>query len=68
MGWPVVDPDSNIVLVATTTPAPTLTALAEVGVRAVPFGPGIRFVTHRDVGRADVEDALERIRAIPAPS
>lgn len=68
LGWPVVAPDSNIVLVATPDAAPTLAALAECGVRAVPFGPGIRFVTHRDVSRADVEDALDRLRTVPVPT
>ena len=67
LGWPVVDPDTNIVLVPTAAPAPLVAALLEVGVRAVPFGPGVRFVTHRDVGDADITAVLDRAAAVPAP-
>ena len=34
------------------TRPPSSRASPTVGVRAVPFGPGVRFVTHRDVSRA----------------
>ena len=63
----MVDPDTNIVLVPTAAPAPLVAALLEVGVRAVPFGPGVRFVTHRDVGDADITAVLDRAAAVPAP-
>ena len=40
-------------------------ALRQVGVLALPFGPQrMRFVTHSDVSRQDVEEALERIRQV----
>lgn len=65
-GWPVSTPETNIVLVTTSDPAPVVEGLEKVGVRAVPFGPGVRFVTHRDVSRDDVEAALERIGALRA--
>jgi threonine aldolase len=64
----VSTPETNIVLVTTADPAPVVAGLAEVGVRAVPFGPGVRFVTHRDVTRADVEAALERAAGLPVPA
>ncbi|HEY2223540.1 GntG family PLP-dependent aldolase [Actinomycetospora sp.] len=67
-GWPVSTPETNIVLVTTSDPAPVVAGLADVGVRAVPFGPGVRFVTHRDVSRADVESALERAAGLPVPA
>jgi threonine aldolase len=67
-GWPVSTPETNIVLVTTTGAAAVVAGLAEVGVRAVPFGPGVRFVTHRDVSRADVESALERAADLPVPA
>ena len=67
-GWPVLDPDTNIVLVPTPEPAPTVAALAGVGVRAVPFGPGVRFVTHRDVDADDVAAALLRVDSLPLPA
>jgi threonine aldolase len=57
-GWPVSTPETNIVLVTTTEAAPVVAELEAVGVRAVPFGPGVRFVTHRDVTRADIESAI----------
>jgi threonine aldolase len=34
----------------------------------VPFGPGVRFVTHRDVSRDDVEAVLERAADLPVPA
>ena len=67
-GWPVIEPDTNIVLVPTSAPAPTVAALADAAVRAVPFGPGVRFVTHRDVGSDDVEEVLERVATLPVPA
>lgn len=67
-GWPVTTPDTNIVLVATSDPGPVLSGLADAGVRAVPFGPGVRFVTHRDLSRADVESVLERTAGLPVPA
>ncbi|MDL5155081.1 threonine aldolase family protein [Actinomycetospora termitidis] len=66
-GWPVSTPDTNIVLVTTDAPGPVVGKLADVGVAAVPFGPGVRFVTHRDVSRADVETVLERVAGLPVP-
>jgi len=39
--------------------------LREAGVLAVPFGPQqVRLVTHRDVSRADVEEAVDRARRV----
>jgi threonine aldolase len=66
-GWPVSTPETNIVLVTTSDAAAVVEGLAAVGVRAVPFGPGVRFVTHRDVSRADVEATLERSAGLPVP-
>lgn len=67
LGWPVRTPDTNILLVPTADPAALVAALAEAGVRAVPFGPGVRFVTHRDVDDAAIETALEGAATIPVP-
>jgi threonine aldolase len=67
LGWPVRTPDTNIVLVPTPRPAPLVAALAEAGVRAVPFGPGVRFVTHRDLDDTMIETALDRAATLPAP-
>jgi threonine aldolase len=67
LGWPVVAPDTNIVLVPTGDPARLVAALAGEGVRAVPFGPGVRFVTHRDVTDDDVDVVLERAASVAVP-
>ncbi len=67
-GWPVIAPDTNIVLVPTAEPSTVVAALGAAGVRAVPFGPGVRFVTHRDVSRSDVTAVLERVRDLPVPA
>jgi threonine aldolase len=64
----VSTPDSNIVLVPTSDAATVVAGLDAAGVRAVPFGPGVRFVTHRDVSRDDVEAALERAAELPVPA
>ncbi|MEJ2862653.1 threonine aldolase family protein [Actinomycetospora flava] len=68
LGWPVIAPDTNIVLVPTAAPGPLVAALLEVGVRAVPFGPGVRFVTHRDADDADIAAVLDRAASVPLPT
>ncbi|MFC5971837.1 threonine aldolase family protein [Halomarina salina] len=57
-------PETNIVLAATDDPAESfLEECAAVGVLGVPFDDHlVRFVTHWDVSRADVETALDRLR------
>ncbi len=59
---------TNIVIFRVAGPAAALLAgLRERGVLGVPVGPhAVRFVTHRDVSRADVEQALERVREVAA--
>ena len=56
------DPETNIVLVDTETPATDfLESAAEVEVLGVPFGDHlVRFCTHLDVSREDVETAIDR--------
>ncbi|PSP62678.1 low specificity L-threonine aldolase, partial [Halobacteriales archaeon QH_8_64_26] len=56
------DPETNIVLVDTETPATDfLDSAAEVEVLGVPFGDHlVRFCTHLDVSREDVEAAIDR--------
>ncbi|GAA0506456.1 GntG family PLP-dependent aldolase [Saccharopolyspora thermophila] len=60
-GWEVTPPQTNIVLAAVPDVGVTLQRLAAVGVRAVAMSGQIRFVTHRDVSRADIEETLRRI-------
>lgn len=60
------DPETNIVLAATDAPAESfLEECADAGVLGVPFDDHlVRFVTHWDVSRADVETALDRLRTL----
>jgi threonine aldolase len=67
LGWPATTPDTNIVLVPTADPATLVAGLGAAGVRAVPFGPGVRFVTHRDVDDDDITRVLDRVAGIAAP-
>jgi threonine aldolase len=58
------EPETNIVLAATDAPAESFLESAEdAGVLGVPFDEHlVRFVTHWDVSREDVETALDRLR------
>lgn len=60
-GWSVTTPQTNIVLASVPDVALALERLSAVGVRAVSMSGQIRFVTHRDVSRADIKEALRRI-------
>ncbi len=62
-GLDVHEPETNIVLVETDEPAERFLERCEaVGVRGVPFGDHVvRFCTHLDVDREDVETAVGRI-------
>jgi threonine aldolase len=60
------DPETNIVLVETEAPAEAFLERCEAaGVRGVPFDDHlVRFCTHLDVDRGDVETAIERIEGL----
>ncbi|QLC33415.1 low specificity L-threonine aldolase [Halarchaeum sp. CBA1220] len=65
-GLDAADPETNIVLVDTSGSALGAEALVErcrdVGVLASAFGrETVRFCTHLDVGRAAIDDAVERV-------
>jgi threonine aldolase len=67
-GLAVQDPDTNIVLVDTTDAGLTAEAFLEAceaeGVHGSAFDEYlVRFTTHLDVDRADVEDAVARVRS-----
>ena len=57
------EPETNIVLVGTDSPAESfLEACEAAGVLGLPFGEHVvRFCTHLDVDREDVETAIDRI-------
>ena len=58
--------ETNIILVdivSGETAAEVLDKMANIGVRALPFGPKtLRFVTHLDVDRGDCEEVIGRLR------
>ena len=57
-GWTVEPPETNIVLARSGV---SVADLAELGIAAVTVTGKTRFVTHRDVCRADIEEALGRL-------
>jgi threonine aldolase len=63
LGWDVAEPETNIVLARVADVPRTLQVLGHLGILALPAGDRIRFVTHRDVTEAEVDDALERVGA-----
>ncbi|MEU5853425.1 threonine aldolase family protein [Saccharopolyspora shandongensis] len=61
LGWNVTAPQTNIVLAAVPDVQLTLRRLQAIGVRAVPMSGQVRFVTHRDVSKTEIEEVLRRI-------
>jgi len=57
-------PETNILLVPVPDAAGALVALEAAGVRALPVGPAIRFIAHRDLAMADIEEALRRLEPL----
>jgi threonine aldolase len=65
LGWEVSTPQTNIVLASALDVRLVLRRLEAAGVLAVPMSGQLRFVTHRDVTKADIEEALRRIGSVP---
>jgi threonine aldolase len=63
-GIPAPIPETNILLVPAPDAAAALRALEGIGVRALPVGPAIRFIAHRDLTLADIEAALGRLEPL----
>lgn len=61
LGWDVATPETNIVLARVAEQPRTLQVLRGLGVLALPAGDRIRFVTHRDVTAAEIDDVLQRV-------
>lgn len=61
LGWDTSTPQSNIVLASVPDVQRTLDWLRDLGVLAVPMNGQVRFVTHRDVGKDDIEEVLRRV-------
>lgn len=63
-GLNVVDPETNIVLAPVVDTARALAMLEEAGVRVLPVGSALRFITHRDLAEGDIEEALARMEPL----
>jgi threonine aldolase len=66
LGWEVNRPETNIVLASAPDVGVMISALDQVGVRAVPMSGRVRFITHRDVSAADITEALDRVARLQA--
>jgi threonine aldolase len=62
LGLNAAEPETNIVLVPVMDPGLALHMLEEARVHVLPVGSALRFITHRDLTQADVDEALERIQ------
>lgn len=60
-GLNVPKPETNILLVPVVDAAHGMNLLESVGVRVLPVGSALRFITHRDLSLAEVDEALRRI-------
>jgi len=64
MGFTVAVPETNILLVPVPDAPAAIAILEEVKVRVLPVGSALRFITHRDLGPADILEAAARIRPL----
>ncbi|MEV6910565.1 threonine aldolase family protein [Amycolatopsis sp. NPDC051071] len=62
LGWAVNAPETNIVLAAAPDLPGRLKWLEELGIRALPMAGRVRFVLHRDLSAADIEETLHRVK------
>ncbi|MFB9906848.1 threonine aldolase family protein [Allokutzneria oryzae] len=64
LGWRVREPQTNILLAELPglTQAEALERLTALGVLAGPMAGQVRFVTHRDVSKSDIDEVLNRMR------
>jgi threonine aldolase len=68
LGWPVEEPQTNIVLVQVADLPSALDRLARAGVAATPMAGKVRLVTHVDVSDDDIATALDRIGPMDGPA
>lgn len=65
-GFDAPEPETNILLVPVPDTTKAMAALEAAGVRVLPVGASLRFITHRDLSEADVAEALARIEPLAA--
>jgi threonine aldolase len=63
LGFRCPDPETNILLVPVPRPGEAIGILESVGVRALPVGSAVRFITHRDLEMSDIEGALTALES-----
>ncbi|MGH3793620.1 MAG: threonine aldolase family protein [Pseudonocardiaceae bacterium] len=61
LGWAVAPPQTNMVLATVPDLAGTVAGLAGLRVLGGPMAGRLRFVTHRDVSKADIAEVLGRL-------
>jgi threonine aldolase len=64
LGFDLEPPQTNILRVRLPDVGRAIEGLRTVGVLVTPSGDAVRFVTHRDLGEADVREALARIAPV----
>lgn len=64
LGFKLTRPETNILFVPVSRPGNAVTKLESVGIRCLPVGNALRFITHRDQSENDAREALERIKPI----
>ena len=63
-GLNVGEPETNIVMVPVTDVAVVVDLLEKAGIRVLPVGSALRFVTHRDLTETDMDEVLKRIQPL----
>ncbi len=64
LGVAAPTPETNILLVPVPDAKAALAGLEAAGVRALPVGSAVRFIPHRDLTEADIEEALRRLEPV----
>jgi threonine aldolase len=64
LGLNVAIPETNIVLAPVMDPVLAVQVMEEVNVRVLPVRSALRFITHRDLNLADIDEALERLHPL----
>jgi threonine aldolase len=67
LGFNVAPPETNILLVPVVDVPLSMSLLDDAGVRVLPVGSSLRFITHRDLRAEDIDEALIRIQPLVSP-
>jgi len=66
LGFTLAEPETNILLVPVPDTAMAIRHMEAAGVRVLPVGASLRFITHRDLADADIAEALARLEPLAA--